>query len=502
MRRLLILALVLPLSGGDAPATPSAAELLALLPADWPRPDAAPIAAEENGWSLFAEAAERFGRPWNEPQPLRDAINAVRGTRKQYPAEGEQARLLDASLEAKRPALDLLVTASLRPRCRKPATDPGTPRAQRPAMLPVEPLKALVIRMRRSVHRAERAALVDDATAVLRLLDALDRDGTDLIDRLLARAHLPLVLAPIIDAARRGLLRADDAAAIAALCPPRAETATEAKRWVAGVFVSSLASESADGPGWYRRRAELYVRSHAVIGAISEQRDETGFRPLTGADTAVAEVLELARAMPLVCDHAATLGAGVALVEDAIVRSRAGGTFVGALRDSPAARALRADAGGSGRFLAWPIVGAMTALMGDDLDAEREAGVPAWVADAKRVFSQGANPVGRMHLGMLTGMLPGHLEADVRMTAARVTQITAIALLAAERAAGALSQDLGELVTRGILRAPPTDPWTGDALRFDPQRRLVWSVGRDGIDGGGDAKTDQVVALDAASGER
>jgi hypothetical protein len=52
---------------------------------------------------------------------------------------------------------------------------------------------------------------------------------------------------------------------------------------------------------------------------------------------------------------------------------------------------------------------------------------------------------------------------------------------------GRLPASLAELVAgTEELHAEPIDPYSGAPLRYDPARRILWSVGEDGIDGGGD----------------
>ena len=54
-----------------------------------------------------------------------------------------------------------------------------------------------------------------------------------------------------------------------------------------------------------------------------------------------------------------------------------------------------------------------------------------------------------------------------------------------EKRRGRLPASLDELVTAGILKAAPTDPFSGGELRYDFKRRVVWSVGEDLKDDGG-----------------
>ena len=50
---------------------------------------------------------------------------------------------------------------------------------------------------------------------------------------------------------------------------------------------------------------------------------------------------------------------------------------------------------------------------------------------------------------------------------------------------GRLPYELDELVSKGVLERAPMDWFANVSLRYDADRRLVWSVGPDGVDDGG-----------------
>jgi hypothetical protein len=69
----------------------------------------------------------------------------------------------------------------------------------------------------------------------------------------------------------------------------------------------------------------------------------------------------------------------------------------------------------------------------------------------------------------------------VRLTARAVR--TLVALRAYERTHRALPPDLEALVSAiPALGGVPIDPWSGAPLRYDAARRIIWSVGEDGVD--------------------
>ena len=49
-----------------------------------------------------------------------------------------------------------------------------------------------------------------------------------------------------------------------------------------------------------------------------------------------------------------------------------------------------------------------------------------------------------------------------------------------------LPESLDELVEEGILPSVPMDMFADKPLRYDPERRLIWSVGPDEVDDGGE----------------
>lgn len=65
----------------------------------------------------------------------------------------------------------------------------------------------------------------------------------------------------------------------------------------------------------------------------------------------------------------------------------------------------------------------------------------------------------------------------------------------------ALPDTLEALLTEGLLGGMPRDPFANGPLRYDPARGLLWSVGPDETDEGGDADKDIVVHLRGSAAE-
>ena len=78
----------------------------------------------------------------------------------------------------------------------------------------------------------------------------------------------------------------------------------------------------------------------------------------------------------------------------------------------------------------------------------------------------------------------------------RVTQVM-VALVIFEEAYGRLPNKLDELVPE-ILESIPQDPFADQQLKYDRGRRVVWSVGYDGIDDGGQDTSGRGDAVDMA----
>jgi hypothetical protein len=91
-------------------------------------------------------------------------------------------------------------------------------------------------------------------------------------------------------------------------------------------------------------------------------------------------------------------------------------------------------------------------------------------------------------MSWLSGRLRGvsiMKEMEIRRRAER----SALALMAAvklyERRRRVPPESLDELVTEGIVKSVPADPFSGGPMRYSAVRRVVWSTGADGNDDGG-----------------
>ena len=55
---------------------------------------------------------------------------------------------------------------------------------------------------------------------------------------------------------------------------------------------------------------------------------------------------------------------------------------------------------------------------------------------------------------------------------------------------GKAPKRLDALVERKVLPEIPRDPYSGEPLHYSPERKLLWSVGPDGVDDGGTERPD------------
>ncbi len=78
-----------------------------------------------------------------------------------------------------------------------------------------------------------------------------------------------------------------------------------------------------------------------------------------------------------------------------------------------------------------------------------------------------------------------YLLADARATRAIV------ALRLYERRHGRVPAALADLVAEDLLDSVPIDPFDGRPLRYSAQKRLLWAVGHDRVDDGGDFDSDE-----------
>lgn len=96
----------------------------------------------------------------------------------------------------------------------------------------------------------------------------------------------------------------------------------------------------------------------------------------------------------------------------------------------------------------------------------------------------GPNILGKLLLNILTPATGSVVKRMVELEAERAGLRVAVALHRYRRDRGEWPEGLEDLVPE-FLEAVPADPFDGEALRYDRERRVVYSVGPDRVDQGG-----------------
>lgn len=191
-------------------------------------------------------------------------------------------------------------------------------------------------------------------------------------------------------------------------------------------------------------------------------------------DSRAAGLLELLKGHTAPFDKEATLRLAVECYGEALQHIESPGT----LHRSELRRQLEKESA------AWPLA---LSLRADEMIAlvlgHEQATVPGDVIERSRQqLREMYNPLGRH---FVSGLLPDQEVQIYANVCARMTADGArLAIRAYEQKAGALPTDLAALVNLGVIEQLPRDPF-GDVLHYSPERRLLWSVGPNGIDDGG-----------------
>jgi hypothetical protein len=191
-------------------------------------------------------------------------------------------------------------------------------------------------------------------------------------------------------------------------------------------------------------------------------------------DAREAGILKLLHGHPVPFDKGATVGLTVECYLEALQYIESPGE----LRRNALRRQLENKAA------AWP---PELSLHPDEMVAlllgHKQPEVPADVLErCRRQLRDVRNPLGRH---FVSSLLP---DQEFRVFANSCTHMTAagarLAICAYRQKTGALPPDLAALINSGVIERLPRDPY-GDVLRYSMERRLLWSVGPNGVDDGG-----------------
>jgi hypothetical protein len=107
----------------------------------------------------------------------------------------------------------------------------------------------------------------------------------------------------------------------------------------------------------------------------------------------------------------------------------------------------------------------------------------------------GGNVLGEHVVSSCAGAVDGALRSSFRARTQVGLTRAFIALCLLRREAGAYPDALDEAVSRRLLPEVPVDFFDGRRIRYSPAKRLLWSVSDNGVDDGGAARKDLVIAL-------
>jgi len=97
------------------------------------------------------------------------------------------------------------------------------------------------------------------------------------------------------------------------------------------------------------------------------------------------------------------------------------------------------------------------------------------------------NRVGILLLSITLPVISGSVNRVLQIQASREATRILIGLRLYELSEGRLPERLDELVP-GYLERIPVDPFSGQPFRYDREREIVWSVGKDRVDQGGSVR--------------
>lgn len=130
--------------------------------------------------------------------------------------------------------------------------------------------------------------------------------------------------------------------------------------------------------------------------------------------------------------------------------------------------------------LKWDIKPLMETLKDEPLPLSKQAAERA--SDA---YIRIKNPIGRIFAGSILIDLASD-ERVFRSRTEREATRAILGLLIFEREKGMLPAKLSDLVNEKILDSVPFDPFANAPLSYSRERRIVWSVGEDGVNDGGE----------------
>jgi hypothetical protein len=105
------------------------------------------------------------------------------------------------------------------------------------------------------------------------------------------------------------------------------------------------------------------------------------------------------------------------------------------------------------------------------------------------------NIYGLLFLYQIMGPVNSAHERSVKVRCQIILLRAAIALMIIKAETGSYPDTLDETVKKGLLPELPVDFFTGKPLLYSHEHKCIWSTGSDGINNGGESKTDVIFLL-------
>jgi hypothetical protein len=137
------------------------------------------------------------------------------------------------------------------------------------------------------------------------------------------------------------------------------------------------------------------------------------------------------------------------------------------------------------RALVSDLIPLMRLLMNEPLPLNRLA-----IAKGRDAYLAITNPIGRiMQCSRAVLMASDRSVFESRTGREAVRALVAVKIF--EHRKGQLPASLRDLVDQHLLDSLPMDYFSGEPLKYSQTRRVIWSVGANGIDDGGNQQTNQ-----------
>jgi hypothetical protein len=471
------------IAGDASDAVAIRAELLAQVPAAW-KPEDARVAADADAAPLLLLAAQAMRRIPAGEKVLAVAQFQALARFQSWPA-GAAGMALEAWLEegGQQGALLLIAKALERPALRRTASPSYGDQLIRAMRADGDLLRLMALR---AAERGQPAQALSALHQLLRLCALARRDASSAPALMAAVALEGQALRSMVAVCVRAAVHPEDIQPLRdeVLAAPDGTLLPEIARALLEDLLATLPDNLEDGAHWAEDLTALHDQGDVVRARMAENQGLP--RPAAVDHHALRALDDVALAL----DRRATFTTVLTwLNEVGQARPTSYQEWLVAMRN-PTALHLRSEVGLAGRMLD------LSDGAADDVGGGAHAHTPAEEAeqanaDIGRLLAAGPNPIGAI-------IADAHLQAAATLVrflierrTGRLLCATALDLLIAEHLSGAWPADLGA--------APPRDPFDGKPLRWDPALGLLWSVGRDLVDDGGDPRTDIVMELRPAS---